>query len=67
MGSEELLDVSLWLDRAQGGLVIEPQLAHVVQACEEDIVFSGAELAPYIADPNLLADLRDLAASSRAK
>ena len=67
MGSEEFLDVSLWLDRAQGGLVIEPQLAHVVQACEELVVFSGNELAPYIADPNLLADLRELAAAKRAK
>jgi hypothetical protein len=67
IGSEEFLDVTLRLDRAQGGLVIDPQLAHVVQACDEDIVFSEAELAPYIADPNLLADLRDLGASSRAK
>jgi hypothetical protein len=67
MGREEFLDVSLQLDRAQDGLVIEPQLAHVVQACDEDVVFSGNALAPYIADPNLEADLQDLGASSRAK
>jgi hypothetical protein len=67
IGSDQFLDVSLRLDRAQGGLVIEPQLAHVVQACDEDVVFSGKDLAPYIADPNLLADLQDLGANSRAK
>ena len=67
IGSEEFLDVSLWLDRAQGGLIVEPQLAHVIQACAEDVTLGGNELAPYIADPNLLADLHDLAASRHAK
>ena len=67
IGSEEFLDVSLWLDRAQGGLIVEPQLAHVIQACVEDVALNGNALAPYIADSNLLADLRDMAASSPAK
>jgi hypothetical protein len=62
-----LLDVSLWLDRSQDGLIVEPQLAHVIQACVEDVALNGNALAPYIADPNLLADLRDMAASSSAK
>lgn len=60
IGSEEFLDTVIWLDRKQGGLLVDPQLPHVVQACDEDILFSADELAPYVADPNLLAELRDL-------
>jgi hypothetical protein len=60
IGSEEFLDVSLWFDQTKQGLIVEPQLPHVIAACAEDVSFSGNELAPYIADPNLLADLRDV-------
>ena len=57
---ENFLDVVLWLDK--NGLTANPQLPHVTQACDEDVAFSPAELAPYIADPNLLAELQAMPA-----
>lgn len=64
---DEFLDAVLWLDRRQHGLLANPQLPHVVQACNEDIAFSAEEVAPYVTDPNLLAELREMGTGRRAK
>jgi hypothetical protein len=49
--------LKLWLD-AKKGLVASPNLAAAAQACVADIAFTPDELAPVIADRNLLADLK---------
>jgi hypothetical protein len=57
MHDQDFLGVALRLDEKEKGLVATPDLPFVIQACGEDITFHAGELAPYIADPNLLADL----------
>jgi len=64
---DEFLDVVLWLDRGRRGLLANPQLPHVVLACNEDIAFSADEVATYIAAPNLLAELREMSTGTRGK
>lgn len=51
-------DLSFWLDRKEGGLVVAPIFAHVVQACGDEIAFGAEALAPLGADPRFLADLK---------
>lgn len=50
-------DMALWLDRGKGGLTVEPQFAHAIQSCADDITFAPTALAPLVADAELLADL----------
>ena len=44
----------VWLDAKQGGLVVLVSLAHVVQACEEEVVIPAAVLQKEGARPALL-------------
>ena len=46
----------------EGGLVIEPEEPFAAQACMEPLVLKANELAPYVRDPNLLAELQAMAA-----
>lgn len=48
----------LWLDRKKGGLTVEPEFAHAIQACGDEMTFGPAELAPLVADENFLAELK---------
>lgn len=48
---------AFWLD-AKRGLVVEPDLPHVIQACAEEMVLTPADLATVLKDAKLLADLR---------
>jgi hypothetical protein len=43
------------------GLTVEPELPYASQACAETLVFTADELAPYVRDPNLIAELRQMA------
>ena len=47
----------LWLD-AKRGLVVEPDFPHVIAACAEAVALSAADLAPYLKDASLTADLQ---------
>jgi hypothetical protein len=47
----------IWLD-AQKGLEMQPDFAHVDAACARLMSLSGAEVAPYLRDPGLAADLK---------
>lgn len=47
----------LWLD-SKRGLVVQPDFPHVIAACAEDLTLSAADLAPYLKDAGLAADLR---------
>jgi hypothetical protein len=40
------------------GLVVLPDLPHVVQACAEEVTLPAARLAPFLADARMLAELR---------
>ncbi len=46
----------------KSGLVIEPEEPYAAQACVETLVLKADELAAYVRDANLLAELREMAA-----
>jgi hypothetical protein len=46
----------LWLD-SRRGLIFQPDFSHVIAACADEMALSGADLAPYLKDAALLADL----------
>jgi hypothetical protein len=54
---EQPLSFSLHLDAGRG-LVAEPDFPHAIQVCAEEIGFPAAEIAPYVQDARLLADLK---------
>jgi hypothetical protein len=45
--------MSAWLDAKAGGLAVQPDLAHVVQACADPVVISTAALRQEGASPQL--------------
>ena len=47
----------VWLDAAKG-LVVQPDFPHVTAACANPLSLSAADLAPYLKDAKLLADLK---------
>ena len=50
-----------WLDRKRGGLVVEPDVPHVMQACADEEVISWAELATYLRNEKIAGEFRKLA------
>ncbi len=47
----------VWLD-ARGGVVFQPDFPHVMAACATPLTLSPAEIAPYLKDAKLAADLK---------
>ncbi|MEJ0026568.1 MAG: hypothetical protein WDN01_11120 [Rhizomicrobium sp.] len=47
----------VWLD-AKGGVVLQPDFPHVIAACATPLTLSPAEIAPYLKDARLAADLK---------
>jgi hypothetical protein len=47
----------VWLDAGKG-LVVQPDFPHVTAACANPVSLSAADLAPYLKDATLLADLK---------
>jgi hypothetical protein len=47
----------IWLD-AKGGVVFQPDFPHVIAACADPLTLSPAEVAPYLKDATLAADLK---------
>jgi len=47
----------VWLDSGKG-LVAQPDFPHVMAACANPVSLSAADLAPYLKDAKLLADLK---------
>ncbi|MEJ0042098.1 MAG: hypothetical protein WDM81_07710 [Rhizomicrobium sp.] len=47
----------VWLD-AKGGVVLQPDFPHVIAACATPLTLSPAEIAPYLKDAMLAADLK---------
>ena len=47
----------VWLD-AKGGVVFQPDFPHVIAACATTLTLSPAEIAPYLKDGKLAADLK---------
>ena len=57
---------AIWLD-AKRGLVVEPSLPHAVAACADELVLQPADLALYLGNSTLKADLVDKLASSSVR
>jgi hypothetical protein len=47
----------VWLD-ARGGVVFQPDFPHVIAACATTLTLSPAEIAPWLKDARLAADLK---------
>ena len=47
----------VWLD-AKGGVVLQPDFPHVIAACATPLTLSPAEVAPFLKDASLAADLK---------
>ncbi len=47
----------VWLD-AKGGMVFQPDFPHVIAACADPLTLSPADVAPYLKDAKLAADLK---------
>lgn len=52
---------------AKKGLVVWPEFPHVIQACADPVTLTASDLAPYVKDQNLLADLRATVKSNPGK
>lgn len=51
-------DLVLWLDAKKHALIVEPEFPHAVQACADDVALDAGAIAPLVADPAFLADLK---------
>jgi hypothetical protein len=54
----ESADGAIFRLQAGRGLMVLPDFAHATQACAEEVALPAAKLAPYLADPALLSELR---------
>lgn len=48
----------VWLDAAKGGVVFQPDFPHVSAACADPMTLTPAQIAPYLKDAKLIADLK---------
>jgi|GEM_PF-2433552 len=45
---------NIWADAENGGVTVQPDFAHVVQACAESVTLTAADLRQFNADPKLV-------------
>jgi len=63
---DDFLEPAIWLDAKSGGLMVSPQLVHVVAAtCGNDIAIPLDQLAFLVTDPALIEDLRIMLPAKR--
>jgi hypothetical protein len=53
----ESADDAIFRLQAGKGLMVLPEFPHATQACAEEVALPAAKLAPYLSDPQLLAEL----------